>query len=180
MPDNLEGLPAPWPLFLKEVELGLKAPVELHCIGGFVLAVLYGLPRPTDDLDYISVIPRSALPEIESLAGLGSRLCRKHKVFFQNVGSIPDLPESYGDRLTELCFGLSKLFLKVLEAYDLALSKLARNSPKDREDVKFLAGRLRLSFKTLMERFDTEMRPWLPNLGRQLLTLKLWREYIAE
>jgi hypothetical protein len=180
MPPKLEDLSSPWPSFLKELDNALSAPVELHCLGGFVLAVLHGLPRPTDDLDYISVVPRYASNELEQLAGRGSKLSRKYKVFLQNVSAIPDVPESYEDRLAQLDFGLSKLSLRVLDPYDLALSKLTRNSPKDREDVKLLTARLNLSFKTLTERFEREMKPWLPNPERHTLTLeKLWREYFS-
>lgn len=180
MPPKLEDIPSPWPSFLKEVDQALSAPVELHCLGGFVLAAMYGLPRPTDDLDYISVIPGDAFQEINDIAGLGSKLSKKYKVFLQNVGSIPDLPENYEDRLTTLELGLPKLTLRVLEPYDLALSKLTRTNAKDRADVKFLAARLNLSFKTLMERFEAEMKSWLPNLDRHLLTLKLWKEYFPD
>jgi len=179
MPPKLEDLPLPWPSFLKEIDRALTAPVELHCLGGFVLAVLYGLPRPTDDLDYFDVLPRDSFEELESIAGRGSKLCKQHKVFLQHVGAIPDLPESYEERLSQLDLGLPNLSLKVLDPYDLILSKLTRNSPKDREDVKFLAARLNLSFKTLVDRFEAEMKPWLPNLERHLLTLKLWEEYFS-
>ena len=174
---KLEDLPRPWPSFLTEIDQALAAPVELHCLGGFVLAVLYGLPRPTDDLDYISVIPPDAFPKIEKLAGRGSKLWKKYKLFVQHVGAVPDFPESYEDRLTKLDFGLSKLSLKVFDPYDLVLSKLTRNSTKDREDVKVIATQAKLSFETLSERFEDEMKPWLPNLNRHLLTLQLWREY---
>jgi Nucleotidyltransferase of unknown function (DUF6036) len=68
----------------------------------------------------------------------------------------------------------------VFDPYDLALSKLTRNSPKDREDVKAVAGKLRLSFKELMKIFDDEMKPWVPNLERHDLTLQLWREYFVD
>jgi hypothetical protein len=174
---SLEDLPSPWPAFLNELDQALTRPVELHCLGGFVLAVLYSLPRPTDDLDYVSIVPRDSFDEIERLAGRGSPLSKKYNVFLQHVGAIPDLPESYEGRLTPLGLGLAQLSIKVLDPYDLALAKLTRNSPKDREDVKFLAAAQKLSFKTLMEIFDAEMKPWLPNLDRHLLTLKLWREY---
>lgn len=181
MPPIIRDLPSPWPSFLREVDQRLTTPVELHCLGGFVLAVLYGLPRPTDDLDYFSVIPKDASPEIDRLAGLGSKLSKRYKVFLQNVGSIPELPENYEDRLMQLDLGLPRLSLKVLEPFDLLLSKLTRNSPKDREDVKFLAGRLKLAFKALMKRFDAEMKPWLPNLDRHLITLNVvWREYFED
>jgi|SRR5580704_12056285 hypothetical protein len=174
-----EDLPQPWSAFLNEVDQALKAPVELHCIGGFVFTTLYGLPRPTDDLDYISVTPKDAIRELQALGGIGSRLSKKFKVFLQPVGAIPDLPDSYEDRLTDLNIGLAKLSLKVLDPYDLALSKLTRNSPKDREDVKFLAAKLNLSFEVLSERFNSEMKPWIPNLDRHALTLKLWQEYFS-
>jgi hypothetical protein len=175
---KLEELPSPWPAFLRELDQALSCPVELHCLGGFVLAVLYGLPRPTDDLDYVSIIPRDSFAEIDRLAGRGSPLSKKYKVFLQNVGSIPDLPENYDERLTALVgLDLPQFSLNVLAPHDLILSKLTRNSPKDREDVKFLADKLKLNFKNLMDIFDAEMKPWLPNLNRHLLTLKLWREY---
>jgi hypothetical protein len=161
-----EDLPQPWSAFLNEVDQALKAPVELHCIGGFVFTTLYGLPRPTDDLDYISVTPKDAIRELQALGGIGSRLSKKFKVFLQPVGAIPDLPDSYEDRLTDLNIGLAKLSLKVLD-------------PKDREDVKFLAAKLNLSFEVLSERFNSEMKPWIPNLDRHALTLKLWQEYFS-
>jgi len=180
MAPKLDDIPSPWPSFLREIDQALTAPVELHCLGGFVLTVLYGLPRPTDDLDYITVIPKDASEELENLAGRGSKLRRKYRLFLQNAGAVPDLPENYEDRLTQLDLGLSKLTLRVPDPYDLALSKLTRNSPKDREDVKALSARLALSFKILRERFESEMKPWLPNLERHLTTLRLWEEYFAD
>jgi len=32
-------------------------PLDLHCIGGFVIYSFYGLPRPTGDIDYYSAKP---------------------------------------------------------------------------------------------------------------------------
>lgn len=52
-------LPAPWRAFLADVDRGLTNPVEIHCLGGFVAAFYYDLPRPTNDLDYIAVVPYS-------------------------------------------------------------------------------------------------------------------------
>lgn len=152
---KLENLPSPWPQFLEEIDKALTAPVELHCLGGFVLTLLYGIPRPTDDLDYISVVPRDAASEIEELAGRQSRLYKKYKLFLQNVVGVSDFPENYEERLTKLDSGFSKLSLKIFEPYDLALSKLIRNSPKDREDAKLLAAVRKLSFRILRERIRT-------------------------
>ncbi len=32
----------------------LKEPLEVHCLGGFVICYFYGLPRTTGDIDYAS------------------------------------------------------------------------------------------------------------------------------
>jgi hypothetical protein len=175
------GLPSPWSEFLSEVDKNLSRPVEMHCIGGFVLTSVYGAPRTTGDLDYLTIVPNDASDEVKNLAGHGSKLARKYNVYFQRVGGVTDLPENYEQRLVDLKLGLQNLFLKVLEAYDLVLSKLTRNSPKDREDVKYLAAKLNLSFGLLCERFANEMKPWVANPDRHELTLtRVWREYFAE
>jgi len=172
-------LPPPWPKFLSELDERLSTPIELHCVGGFVATVVFGIPRSTADLDYLTAI--GSAEEIESLAGPESRLAKKHKVSVHRVGGISDYPEDYGERLVPLELGLNKLHLKILEPYDLLLSKLTRNSPKDREDVKAIARKLGLSFAELLGRFEKEMKPWLPNVDRHQNTLtKVWREYFQE
>ncbi len=44
-------IPNPWNAFLKDLDRSLEEPVELHCLGGFVLTMMYGLMRPTADVD---------------------------------------------------------------------------------------------------------------------------------
>ena len=89
-----------------------------------------------------------------------------------------DLPENYQERLIKAELGLQRLTLKVLDVYDLVLCKLTRNSPKDREDVKYLAGKFKLSFAAVYERYSSEMKPWIPNDDRHEVTLNVvWREY---
>jgi hypothetical protein len=39
---------------------------------------------------------------------------------------------------------------------------------------------MELTFSVIEERFEKEMKPWLPNLARHELTLKLWKEYFAK
>ena len=178
MPDKL-SLPGPWAEFLSELDQNLSGAVELHCLGGFVLTALHGVPRPTGDIDYIEVIPSSASAEIEQLAGRDSKLAKKYRVYLQNAGGIPELPENYHERLIDLPFGFKSLTLKALEPYDLVLSKL-RNSPKDREDIKYLAGKLKLDFRKLIERYENELKSWIPNSSRHDTTLNVvWREYFS-
>jgi hypothetical protein len=170
------GLPLPWPDFLTDVDQSLPAAVELHCVGGFVLTAVYGIPRTTADLDYISVIPYEAALDLERIAGRDSYLAKKHKVYLQSVG-IAEYPDEYESRLTTLPLGLKNLTLRIFDPYDLLLSKLTRNSPKDMQDVKALAPKLHLKFEVLMERFQTEM-DWVPNRDRHQQTLDVvWKDY---
>jgi len=75
--NSAQDLPLPWSAFLDELDQAASDPIELHCIGGFAVSLLYGLPRPTGDVDYIAAIPRYRIEELEQLAGRGSKL---HKV----------------------------------------------------------------------------------------------------
>jgi|SRR5579864_1001835 len=172
-------LPKPWSDFLKEVDSALSGPVTLSCIGAFVLTALYGLPRPTGDIDYIDATPQGAANEINELGGADSALAKKYHVCFQNVG-IADWPDEYKSRLEELKLNLDRLKLWVLEPYDLLLSKVPRNSPKDREDAKFLIRKLNLEFAVFDDRWEKEMAPWIPNRDRHELTVELWKEYFPK
>ena len=43
----------PWQSFFTEIDNSLEDEVELHCLGGFVMTMLYGLDRPTADVDVL-------------------------------------------------------------------------------------------------------------------------------
>jgi hypothetical protein len=151
----------------------------LHCIGGFAIAMLFGLPRPTVDVDCVSVIPMEETAPLQSLAGEGSALHKKYGVYLQHV-RIVTVPENYHDRLI-LMFpaAFRRLLLLGLEAHDLALSKLERNSARDREDIKFLARAAPLDLSVLESRYHSELRPYLANAERHDLTLRLRIEMVS-
>jgi hypothetical protein len=172
------SLPKPWPDFLKEVDAKLSQEVNLYCIGGFVLAALYGIPRFTADLDYIQAVPPEAAKDVEKIGGRESALSKKYRLFFQSVG-VADLPDEYESRMQELGLNLKKLKLWALDPYDLLLSKVPRNSPKDQDDAKYLIPKLKLQFKTFNDRWQKEMAPWIANRERHDLTIDLWKEYFA-
>jgi hypothetical protein len=175
-PDPTQALPLRWGEFLRDADELLDTSVELHCLGGFVLAALYGLPRPTGDVDYIAAIPSETVTGLEQIAGRGSALNKKHGLCFQYV-TVADVPEDYADRLTELFPSyFSRLRLLALDVHDLVLAKLVRNSPVDLEDAKFLAEIGRLDKTILKQRYEKELRPNLANERRHDLTLKLWLE----
>jgi hypothetical protein len=106
-------------------------------------------------------------------------LAKKHKIYVQNVAGIVDLPEEYRSRVQKIATNLHNITLMTLDPYDLLLSKLSRNSPKDREDAKFLIGELHLAFVIFQERWGKEMAPWIPNADRHRLTVQLWEEYFT-
>ena len=165
-----------WRMFLEDVDGQLPELVELHCFGGFVLAVCYALPRPTGDVDYITEVPLAGAENIEALAGELSDLAKKHRLHFQRV-TIAEIPEDYEQRPVRIfAQDFTQLRLFALEAHDLVLSKLSRNHPKDLEDAKFLAAGGWLDPEVLRERYRHELRPNLANERRHDLTLKLWLE----
>ena len=88
------------------------------------------------------------------------------------------MPESYEDRLAELWprrFQHLRLF--ALEAHDLALSKLTRNSPVDRADFEQLAKTVPLDPSVLRRRYERELRSIIIGDPEQHdRTLELWIE----
>ncbi len=166
----------PWGPLLAELDAALPQQVILHCVAGFALKALYDMPRVTADIEYIRTVPSFAVTVLNRIAGQDSELAKKHKVYLQFTNTL-EMPENYEQRLRHLDLGFSKLRLLMPDPYDLLLSKLTRNSPKDREDVKFVIKNAGIIFETLEKRFENEMKPWIPNSVRHQLTLKLWREY---
>lgn len=173
-------IPEPWRSFLSDIDERLTEDVGLHCLGGFVITVLYDLPRPTGDVDVIAITPRSEIELLMDLAGQGSELHRKHKVYLQLVG-VATAPDGYEERLIELFPEAFKhLQIHALDPYDLALSKIERNTQRDRDDIRHLARKVPLDLDTLRDRYEQELRPYLGNPKREDLTLKLWVEAIQE
>ena len=159
MPSATRDLPSLWQDFLSEVDRRLPEPVEVHCLGGFVVTLLYGLTRTTNDVDYIEIRPAGAGKVLQAIAGPTSELSRKHGLHFQHV-TVASVPEAYAERLVEPFRGrFGNLRLLVVEAHDLALSKLGRNSPVDRFDVAHLAKTAPLDPEVLQTRYRRELRP---------------------
>ena len=174
------NIPEPWKSFLSEIDSDLKEKLELHCLGGFVVTIIYGLARPTADVDVVLIAPRNESERLLQLAGKGSKLHRKHGVYFDLV-AITTLPEDYDQRLTEMFPDTFKhLRMFALDPYDLALAKLERNIQRDRDDVKHLARKIPFDLNVIKERYDKELRPYLGNPEREDLTLRLWIEAIEE
>jgi len=124
-----------------------------------VASLFYGLPRPTGDVDYIAAIPPYRIEELEQLAGRGSKLAAKYQVHLLHV-TAATMPEDYQSRLKEMFPGrFKKLKILAADPYDLVLSKLERNSPKDQGDAEYLAKTVPLDPKILRDRYEKELRP---------------------
>ena len=168
----------PWRSFLRELDGLLKGSVELRCLGGFVVTQQYGVGRETADIDFLAVLARSPEDDIQSLAGLGSKLHRKYRLYMQYVG-IATVPADYATRMARMFPSSSwkHLSLFALDATDFALSKLERNADRDREDVVRLARAGLIEPGTLKQRYAEELRPYLlSKLPWHDKTLELWIE----
>jgi uncharacterized nucleotidyltransferase DUF6036 len=89
--------------------------------------------------------------------------------------------DSYESRLTEMFPDTFRhLRLLALDPYDLVLTKLTRNSDRDRADLEYLATAVPLDATVLRERYNSEMRAYVSVPEREDLTLDLWIEIIEE
>jgi hypothetical protein len=178
--------PEPWASFLAALDAAVGTPVEIHCLGGFMVEHAYRIQRdtPTEDLDFLSAIDiaHSAPIDIESLAGKGTAFHRQHRMYVQYVG-ISTPPCDYQQRLVAVYpqAQWKNLRLFGLEAHDLALSKIERNNRRDSQDVRGLAQAGLIDPDILESRYQQEVRPYL--LSRFEWhdgTLKRWLEAIRE
>ena len=170
--------PEPWNSFLVDIDEFVRCETQFHLLGGFVVTVIYGATRQTRDLDALTAVRFD--PKLIEYAGQGSPLHKKHKVYLDPVGVAP-IPEDYADRLKEVFARTYKnLRLYALDPYDVALTKIERNTERDREDVKHLARVVPFDLEVLSQRYHDELRVYLGNPNREDLTLKLWIEMIEE
>jgi hypothetical protein len=170
----------PWRSFLTELDALLPGPIELHCLGGFVVSEFYGLSRATADIDVLVVRQSVDLKTLVTLGGRDSALTAKHGLYI-DVVTVAAVPENYQERLVDYeVTGLRHLRLRALERHDLALAKLSRNLDRDIEDVKRLAVGPGLDVDVLRRRYNDELRPQLARPEREDLTLDLWIEIIEE
>ena len=173
-------LAEPWRSFLVGLDGLVEHDVRLHCCGGFVVTMLYGLARTTADLDVLSIRPTEDQRTLTTLAGQGSGLHKTHGVYL-DVVTVATYPGSYEDRLTEMYPGTFRhVHVLALDPYDLVLSKLTRNADRDRSDIEYLATAVPLDVAVLRERYQREMRDSVAVPEREDLTLDLWIEIIQE
>src|ERR1039457_6306941 len=92
---------ATWFSFLSDLDAQLREDVDVHCMGGSVVSQYYDCARETADLDVLGVVPVQATNQIEALAGKGSPLYRKYRVYLESAG-VTSYPDSYESRLIHI------------------------------------------------------------------------------
>jgi hypothetical protein len=114
--------------------------LELRCFGGFVASQHYGIGRETADIDVLSAAHEVPGDDVERLAGVGSPLHRRYRLYVQCV-TIATLPADWPQRLEPMFpdAGWKQLRLFALDPIDLVLSKLERGAERDRADMLALA-----------------------------------------
>ena len=157
-----------WHSFLGELDQPATEEPPLHCMGGFVATILYGLPRATSDLDVLLIAPRGQRAALLELGVRGGALQEEVQGLPGLRGGSQGAPEDYEDRLTEMFPRAHKrLRICALDPYDLALSKLERNIQRDRNDVKQLADSILPDLKVLKACHEKELRWQLGNPERE-------------
>ncbi len=170
----------PWLSFLNELDQIAGQYVLLPCLGGFAVSQYYGLFRPTKDLDVFETAPKGPADRVLFTGRVGGPLFRKYGVYIEPVGGIVELPYDYDLRLRPIFVGVFKyLDLQVFDPYDLALSKLRRSSPKDIDDVLYLARTTHFDLGVLRNRYMEELRPYVTGrVSESDWTLEMWIERI--
>jgi hypothetical protein len=112
----------------------------LYHIGRSALIWSYGFDSTTADLDFIH--PKGAdllVGEAERMFGRGTSKARDHGLYLEFVPEgLPPVPAGAEKRAAEVGEQWTVIRLFHLEAHDLAVTKLKRFEPKDREDVRQL------------------------------------------
>ena len=150
--------PSPWREFLQALDAKMTEDCTLPCFGGFAITLKYGISRPTFDIDVLDVSPPRVVDILIREGGKGSPLAIEHQVYLDFVG-IANPPYEYESRLRPMYPGAFKhLRLLVMDPYDVALTKLKRDSDKDFQDVLQLAERIPFDLALFEKRYREELR----------------------
>jgi hypothetical protein len=142
--------PSPWKEFLQDLDEAVNEACRLPCFGGFAVTLEYGISRLTSDIDVLDVAPPRMVTTLMKEGGKGSPLAIKHKVYLDVVG-IANAPYDYQSRLRPM-------YLLVMDPYDVALTKLKRDSDKDFQDVLQLAEKTLFDLDLFEKRYKAELR----------------------
>jgi hypothetical protein len=159
----------------------MTAVCKLPCFGGFAVTQVYGISRLTSDIDVLDVAPPHAIDLLMREGGKGSPLAIEHKVYLDFVG-IANPPYDYESRLRPIYEGAFQyLQLTVMDSYDVALTKLKRDSDVDFQDVLQLAEKIPFDLDIFEKRYREELRDNTTGKAEDNdVTFNRWKEAIME
>lgn len=122
--------------YFRDLGRRLPHPTSMAIGGSAVLIVGGNLSRATDDIDVVDEVPAALRADHELLAGLARRY-GLHLTHFQSHY----LPTGWRERL-RLLDRFGRLDVKLVDVYDVTLSKLFSHRDKDLDDLRVLARQL--------------------------------------
>ena len=135
--------------FLRDLSMQVHRPVRL-LVGGSAALILPGqLSRVTDDIDVVDEIPA----EVRSLHQLHQELKKRYGLHLAHFQS-HYLPSAWERRLHSVApFGNIQVYL--VDPYDVVVSKLFSERPKDRDDLQMVVSQMDKEVLTERVRRDT-------------------------
>jgi hypothetical protein len=164
--------------FLVAVDEALETTATITIIGGSALALAYGVTTYTNDVDTYS----SELAAIER-AAMRARRETGLDIAISN-STVAQLPSGFEERLQRALPELSCLHVWVVEAHDLAASKLLRGNDHDRQQLAQLHELVGLDRALLVSRFDALMHDYVGDAAEPRWALfhfveEVWGELAA-
>jgi hypothetical protein len=146
--------------FLEAVDRHLRVPVSITVIGGSAAAI-HGVDTATKDIDTWD--GGTDLPALQDAAAL-ARVETGLDIPIGPAG-VPDAPWDFERRRVRVLSRLQRLSVLVMEAHDLALSKLVRGVEGDMQHIRQLHAVRPLDFEVLLTRFLDEMSHVIKRAG---------------
>jgi hypothetical protein len=139
-----------------ELQTAAGQKLDLCLIGRSALIVRFGLDLATRDVDIIQD-PGSALQAMAlDLFGKGTRNAERLGFYLEVVPQgLPPIPGGYIHRSVDIPGPWKVLRPKQPEPHDLAVTKLKRFHPKDREDLRILCDSGELDAGRLKQRLES-------------------------
>jgi hypothetical protein len=165
---------------------------DMYLLGRAALVLSHHFPLTTQDIDMVSTQDSELERKAIEVLGAGSRLANTLGLYLDPVPQgLPPLPTGFRRRCESVSGNWKVLRVWVLEAHDLAATKLKSFRPKDREDLQMLCDRGLLNAAKLGESLraafpfrspkieDAEDDPDTPDWGKALANLKRVEAYLA-
>jgi Nucleotidyltransferase of unknown function (DUF6036) len=141
--------------FIRAVDRHLSDKVEILVIGGAAAALGYSAGVHTADVDVFELRHGSA----KALAH-AAEAARQETGLAVSVGAaaVASLPDEFESRVRSVRgLQLKKLSILIPDKYDIALSKTVRGYPHDIDAIEGIHAHHRLSPRTLVARFESEL-----------------------